>query len=404
MASIQGGPVVTSDDDDLDDVSVTSTQRSDLNGDKEFDLEKILAERESSKDVQDEYGNVVQKKTREYLVQWVGYDIHESCWIEEANLGEGSAKTMTDWQTERFRRQRGLSKPFDIDKWQQDCMQVEVDRYHRLKKRRQKRQKLGLPLGRDPDEEYEFLESQQGIHDESFSDDDIPLVALSNKKQPRPRPEDALESSDDDKPLVSQRFRTIRNRSDGGGGSGSGSEGSLYYDVKSSAPKRRKTIGMHKALPRYRTNLNIPFQEAQRPPQMDIPTPVAPMAPMVPMTSVSASNSPNVNIRPPSESNQNIQPPSETNQPETKETIQNGNSTTRPKGKAVGNVFHAPKKNRDRAQVSTGPARIGPASRIYSSSSGVTGLFRGMLIFLFIFIFITVITLNLERYLIFVIR
>ena len=126
-----GSPERSVDDSDDDSVSITSTVLSEQKD--EYPLEAILAE---------EKFNGVTK----YLVKWEGYPEYRCTWETRSNFQDGEDSTFHEWETQKMRVSRGLSRPFDIpafknrvEKWLDSVEQ-------RKRRRRLKRQRMGLPV------------------------------------------------------------------------------------------------------------------------------------------------------------------------------------------------------------------------------------------------------------------
>ncbi|KAJ5335024.1 Chromo domain/shadow [Penicillium brevicompactum] len=115
------------DEGDLSDaISMTSTLVSDE--DQEFEVERILAERE----VSDEEG---EDSTR-YLVQWTGYPAHRHSW--EPATAFNSKETLQSWGARKREIASGKRKPFDVRSWEVHCKHVAAE----TKKRKAKRKRL----------------------------------------------------------------------------------------------------------------------------------------------------------------------------------------------------------------------------------------------------------------------
>lgn len=182
-------------DDDLDDVSVTSSHSS--HGDKVWEYECILAERTQRVEVEDEQRRPRKVQKKFYLVQWVGWHILESTWTEEDKLLEGAEQAKFDWEHHCMKQLRGREAPFDIAKFEVDQKRYMEDKALRHERKRAKRIRLGLsvkPLLESDDEDDDDFE----CNDESEDD----VEELRTRPPSRRAPLD--ESSDDDEPLANR--------------------------------------------------------------------------------------------------------------------------------------------------------------------------------------------------------
>ena len=126
-----GSPERSDDESDADSVSITSTVLSEQKD--EYPLEAILAE--------DKFNGVTK-----YLVKWEGYPEHRCTWETRSNFQDGEDSTFHEWETQKMRVSRGLSKPFDITAFK-DRVEKWLDSVEQRKlRRRLKRQRMGLPV------------------------------------------------------------------------------------------------------------------------------------------------------------------------------------------------------------------------------------------------------------------
>lgn len=202
-----------SDDDDLDDVSTTSTQLSERQ--ETYEVESILAEDVFEEEGKDEQtGEVVVNDVKRYLIKWAGYDVHDSTWEKLNQLVEGVSETLDAWQTQSMRVKRGFKEPFNLEKWEAECDMINEKKYMRQKRRREKRRRMGLPLGRDPDgdEHYRaFIPDAE----ENSSDDEVPTIPGSKRPIFVEANGDASEE-EEDAPLVRKRRRFTEPKNDSG--------------------------------------------------------------------------------------------------------------------------------------------------------------------------------------------
>ena len=115
-------------DSDLDGVDLESTEVSDQDADKEYDVEKILA----SKHVNGE---------DRYLVLWKGYPIERSTWEPERSFTDPN--TVLDWRKAALRQKKGLEEAFDWEEWDRQRQENEVKTAERRRKREIKRRQRG---------------------------------------------------------------------------------------------------------------------------------------------------------------------------------------------------------------------------------------------------------------------
>src|SRR5271167_489944 len=119
-------------DSDYDSISVTSTQESDADEDATYVVDRILAEEE------DDEG------TKLYLIRWEGYPLLKSTWEPAENIQ--TQKTFDAWDAEKARVRSGLSKPFDVTKFDDQLRELQRAKEDRHKRRRAKRKRLGIAV------------------------------------------------------------------------------------------------------------------------------------------------------------------------------------------------------------------------------------------------------------------
>ncbi|KAI9655204.1 MAG: hypothetical protein M1831_004914 [Alyxoria varia] len=189
-------------DDDLDDISVTLSQYED-NPDDLYELEEILAQHdeELDEDQASEYG---KDRQTFYLIKWKGYHEWESSWIPETNFEQNKDDVLFKWQDTRMRQIEGHQPSFDLGAWEELVHEHKDPIYIRRKKRREKRRRLALPPGTDPDEDEYFI----GIRplDDGRNESDTPTREPTGADTKGNVRED-VSSSDDSLPLVSSKHR-----------------------------------------------------------------------------------------------------------------------------------------------------------------------------------------------------
>ena len=232
------------ENDDLDDISVTSSQQEE-NADDLYELERILAQHDEDLDEEqaNEYGKTKQTF---YLIKWKGYHGWESSWIPESNFEQNKDDVLLKWQDTRMRQIKGHQASFDLGKWEEQVHRHKDPIYIRRTKCREKRRRLGLSLGNDPDEDEYFigirpldndLTQSSQTEDTSSSDESRPLVSSRHRRRPqkvlaaenqsdpqalRSEPihieSSGSDAKNDNLPLSSQRRKTdYRNHVDVGG-------------------------------------------------------------------------------------------------------------------------------------------------------------------------------------------
>jgi chromo domain-containing protein 1 len=117
-------------DGDDDNISLTSTV-SGHDPDEEFEVESILAEQQ------------IPDGTTYYLVEWAGFQLHESTWEPEWNLGN-DLKAI--WEQEKAKHATGELEPFNLQKFFDAKEKAAEEKADRHRRRNIKRKRLGLPL------------------------------------------------------------------------------------------------------------------------------------------------------------------------------------------------------------------------------------------------------------------
>lgn len=118
----------TSGDDD-DSISITSTQESEVNEERSYVVDRILAEQDDGE------GNIF------YLVKWDGHHPLSSTWEPAENI---ESQAILDWNEEKIRIERGLSKEFDVAAFDEEVARLELARVERRQRRKAKRERLRL--------------------------------------------------------------------------------------------------------------------------------------------------------------------------------------------------------------------------------------------------------------------
>lgn len=115
-------------DSDLEDIDLESTEVSDQDADKEYEVEKILA----SKDLNGQ---------DRYLVLWKGYPIERSTWEPLESFNDPN--TVHEWRKTAARQKKGLEPPYDWREWDRQRLEEERRTIERRRKRELKRQRSG---------------------------------------------------------------------------------------------------------------------------------------------------------------------------------------------------------------------------------------------------------------------
>ena len=170
-----GSSEASDDDSNVDSVSITSTVLSEQKD--VYPLEAILAEQK------------FQGVTK-YLVKWEGYPEYRCTWETRAMFQDGEDSTFHEWETQKMRVSRGLSKPFDVPAFKK---RVEIwleDIRKRKIRRRAKRRRMGLPVG--PIE----IESGEDSSDSQAEEEDEEPTAVRRRSSLKRRASQITESSD----------------------------------------------------------------------------------------------------------------------------------------------------------------------------------------------------------------
>lgn len=116
---------------DSDSIDLESTEESEVDEGKDYVVECILAEDE------DVEGKMF------YLLKWEDYPYLRSTWEPAENIKGQS--TFDEWEAQKERIEKGLAKPFDVDKFKEELDQEEEAKALRHKRRERKRKRMGLP-------------------------------------------------------------------------------------------------------------------------------------------------------------------------------------------------------------------------------------------------------------------
>ena len=118
-------------DSNADSISITSTILSEQKD--EYPLESILAE--------EKFQGVTK-----YLVKWEGYPEYRCTWETRSMFQDGEDSTFHEWETQKMRVSRGLSKPFNVPAFK-NRVEIWLEGIQKRKlRRRAKRKRMGLPV------------------------------------------------------------------------------------------------------------------------------------------------------------------------------------------------------------------------------------------------------------------
>jgi len=144
MAKISGGPF---EEDEEESVATDTTAGSSER--EEYEVEKILAERERDTD-----GEV------EWLVKWTGYHVLRASWEPRENFNNDHF--ITEWAKQKNLIRLGQAKPFDVEKLQADQDREAEARFLRQRRRKAKRRARGRVLSSDDDYVSDAAEDGEG--------------------------------------------------------------------------------------------------------------------------------------------------------------------------------------------------------------------------------------------------
>ena len=134
---------VFAEDSDDDSINTTTTEETQVNSDKEYDVEKILAE-QTDKD-----------GTMHYLLKWEGYPIHACTWETKDNIQ--SEALFREWEHDKRLAKQGQEPLFVLGDFE-DAVERHHDEKSEKKRRRiVKRRRRGeaVPSSNEEDSDYE---------------------------------------------------------------------------------------------------------------------------------------------------------------------------------------------------------------------------------------------------------
>ena len=203
-------PPFEEDVSDIDSISLTSTQLSDVEA--EYDVEKIISE-ERDKDS----GEML------YLVKWEGYPLHLSSWEPAENLL--ADQILSDWQRDKEAVASGLAEPFDMGAYWEIKEKVWDEKEERRLRRIAKRRRLGLPS-----RSGSVADRSAGDVAENSEEYEVPRGRQKQVEEPTPKREGVAQNV----MTSSTKQNTLIVSSDESGGDSEG-EDSLPSNKKTSA-------------------------------------------------------------------------------------------------------------------------------------------------------------------------
>lgn len=111
---------------DDDDIPITSSVSEAYNSDKEFDVDRVLAERGP-------------KNNKYYLISWLDYPIEKATWEPAKNVG---GNILEQWHERLQREKEGTEQLFDIPSWEAQVKRQRDEKADRHRRREAKRQRL----------------------------------------------------------------------------------------------------------------------------------------------------------------------------------------------------------------------------------------------------------------------
>jgi hypothetical protein len=149
------------DDEDEDNLSITSTNPEDGDTEKEWFVDDVLAERPHPDD----------PTAAQYLIKWEGFELQDCTWEPVENLGDG---LLSQWEENKKEVDAGTRQPFDLGAYDA-ALAARMSRHVR---RNAKRQRLGLSLTPPFPPEYTdgALVASPANYESSESDDEAQEV------------------------------------------------------------------------------------------------------------------------------------------------------------------------------------------------------------------------------------
>ncbi|RDL33985.1 uncharacterized protein BP5553_08353 [Venustampulla echinocandica] len=178
--SIRAAPV--DDDDDDDSISINSTESSQYSESREFEVERVLAEKTDN-----------GKKL--YLLEWKGYPLNRATWEPKDHIYDHNI--LVHWKETKSRESRGVAQPFNIKKFEADVEKLAEEKAERHRQRKLKRRRSGLPVSESDSESYYLASDSDSVEEAIAAEDerdDDPGRKNSHKPPPKPNKPPKMQS------------------------------------------------------------------------------------------------------------------------------------------------------------------------------------------------------------------
>ncbi len=155
-----------------DAISLTSTQESEYDPDKEFIVTRILTERGSS-------------GKKQFLILWADYPEEKSTWEPKDHI---SPEILDVWKERKLRERRGIDEPFDLTGFEAKLILLRKEKELRKKIRKAKRKRLGIPVPTS-DSDTPMANQDGSSADEAIEEntvDNVPAPRSSKRKSASP--------------------------------------------------------------------------------------------------------------------------------------------------------------------------------------------------------------------------
>lgn len=162
--------VASPEEEEDDNISLTSTLPDDHDPEEEFAVKTIHME-----------NTVDEGEEMLYLVEWEDYPLHRCTWEPASNIGD---ELLQIWTQKKERQQKGEEEAWTWEKWTAIVEAAAEEHESRHRWRNARRRRLGLPLTEPIDEE----ESRSPQNDDSSSveaeeDDERPLAETIGERR-----------------------------------------------------------------------------------------------------------------------------------------------------------------------------------------------------------------------------
>ncbi|KAF5510935.1 hypothetical protein CGCS363_v002668 [Colletotrichum siamense] len=150
----QSSPIKQDDEDD-DDISVTSSLESQHDSDEEWSVEQILYQ-------------TTEDGKEYYLVEWTGYPLERATWEPPENA---SSILLDEWKATQEKQRRGDEPEFDIKGWYELCEDFQRNRFDRHQERNRLRIRRGLrPTLWEGESKEDYYSSDDDVSQDDFND------------------------------------------------------------------------------------------------------------------------------------------------------------------------------------------------------------------------------------------